>query len=318
MKRVKVERYVAGKKPAYAKEEDDDDEYYTTDDEDNQSGLDEELSDEQEGSSDSDDLKPHHESKQLKPSTSGSEAKNEKRSITLNIPHQSKAGTYTSSDDEDDDDPRFRRLKQLEKSKRTLSNTLQPSSSKVLPKIEPRIVIVDENDEEEEDEIRKRHALARARQLEEPIGPQTVLGNSLASDAHTDGSQLDNESDLPRRLRPGQDAEDVLNDLTFEGYKPKTSKARKAEEAEKKMKDMLEQAKQQAVLTAQLHKKIEEDNRLEMEKEALRKEGIGAVDMEAVKTDDEDEELAYEEWKLREIKRVLRDRSERVLEVKAR
>lgn len=54
---------------------------------------------------------------------------------------------------------------------------------------------------------------------------------------------------------------------------------------------------------------MEETLRREQELEKAKREE--QVDLEAVNTDDESEEIAYEQWKLREMRRLKRNRDER-------
>lgn len=283
MKRVKVERYVAGKKPSYAKD-DDDEEYYTTDEEEAEENLNEELSDNE------------------------SEAAEEPRSP---IPKPS-SSTWLPPDeieDDEEDDPRFRRLKQLDSkvgTRQLLDAQLNSHLTQSISGSGEKQAFNDED--EDEDEIRQRHALARARTLEEPIGPQAILGDlgeNISDYKHDQDSSGINKTN---KLQ----TEDILKDLKLSGIKPK--KLTEDNSSSDKIKDIIENAKQKAIIKAQLLKKIEEDNRREQEKEALSKLDMGATDMYSAKTDDEDDDIAYEEWKLREIKRVARDRSERALE----
>lgn len=259
MKRVKVERYIAGKKPAYA-QEDDDDEYYITDseediDQDEEEAEDEDIQDEDD-KSDMDNIKVE--------------------SNELNEPSCS----HVIEEDEDDD-PRFRRLKLIE----------SKPDVKCLPtariEVKPRSVVLEEDDEEEE-EIRQRHALARARALDKPIGVQAVLGQVA-----------DQQLDILQENR--EQTDDILKDLKLTGLKFKPPKK---DDSSEKVEQLIEQAK----ITGQIHRRIDEDLKQEREREARGKGGIAANDMDAANTDDEDDEIAYEEWKLREIKRVARDR----------
>lgn len=306
MKRVKVERYVAGKKPAYAKDDDEEDEF-TTDDEADDEEIDEETNSEQDNEDDqeqSNDSSPKRKIQSVRVETT-SEIDSE-----CNADIKCESQMPDDCLDDEDEDPRFRRLKQLESkpaTNRLLAAHKDTIATRIISKVEPTNVIVE--DDEDEHETRQRHAAARARQLEEPIGPQAILGDLVEQQLELRDSEY---AERTRRIQ----TEDILKDFELSFDEPKTNKI--DTNAEERMKEMLEQAKQEATFKAQIHKKIEEDNKRELEKEALAKGGFSALDMESVKTDDEDEELAYEEWKLREIKRVLRDRSERTLDAKAR
>lgn len=264
MKRVRVERYVAGKKPSYAKDEDED-EYYTTDDEINEN--EDESNEEEDG-----------EGERAEEQVDGNESSDAKE-------------LQQEDFSDDDDDPRFMRLKEIES--KTKCTPILP-----LPRTEENIILV--NEDEDEEEIRERHRIARARRVEEPLQLQVTLGDSI------DDRQND-ISDAFHRTRKEQ-TEDILKDFKLEGIKANKNSEQDEKAAGEKLKDMLEIARQQAVFQAQLHKKIEEDRKRELEKEALNKKGTSGKDLEAVNTDDEDEEIAYAEWQLREIKRILRDK----------
>jgi len=302
MKRVKVERYVAGKKPTYARDDDEDSIYESEEEE-------EEVEDEDQADQGT-EVTQNKNICEVK-----AEARVEVKERLAPCPDQE------DDDDDDDDDPRFRKLKQVK-------------VSHFKPKLEAsRTVVIDEDDDDDEEEVRRRHLIAKSRRVEEPIGPAAIFGDEKFKNGQEERALVDvnyeddDEYDLLARScnqAKRIDTDDLLKDFVPTGiglqgtgntWPSKTEEER--EEEQKKIREALEQAKEEVRFKQQVNKKIEQDLKRELEREAMAKGDIGAREMTSVDTDDDDDEIAYEEWKLREIKRILRDRSARRLDARS-
>lgn len=260
MKRVRVERYVAGKRPSYAKD-DEEDEYYTTDDEDDD---------------------------QSKASSSPVEDDEDEGDEEVIDKDADKVEVGEEEEDEDDD-PRFKKLKEVE-SKTQVFNISEA------PKVKESVISLDE-DEDEED-IKERHRIARARTIE-PVEPHVVPVDTI-----------DNSIEPLHQVKREQ-TEDIMKDFELDGLQLTFSPDE--DKADAQGDERQEDAIQEATFLAQLNKKIEEDKKIDLRREAL---GKGLVGLDSVDTDDDDEEIAYAEWQLREIKRILRDKAERESETR--
>lgn len=311
MKKVKVERYVAGKEPSYAKKNDDDDEeYYTTDDDEQLSASSSDRSGKDEDYSSDEEERKH------KPSSSKDYMTDNKIDFDSNVevkksesPPGSPHIKSEPEDDSDDDDPRLRNLKKLA-SKPTITNIADLHNFNKAIKNSHSNVVIDDDDDEED--VRQRHKLVASIDIKQASNVQEIFGQDLDNDEH----QIDSLS-RDRQKSTKDDTEKLLESIQLYGFEPKHKKEEEAKR-EKQLKNMLEEAKEEAMFTAQIHKKIQEDNKRDLEMEALRKDDLSSYDLESAKTDDEDDELAYNEWKLRELKRILRDRTARLVEAKTK
>lgn len=290
MKKVKVEIHVAGKKPSYATG--DDELAYVSSSE--ESSSDEAASEYQE--------EEYVERIYAKTNNEHDETILAKE----NDNQEERTKTKDDDSDDDDDDPRLKRLKELSRSGnfRVQASTSSDQHRQPDQSIATNTVIEDDEDEEE---IKARHQLARKLVISEPLGVQAVLSEiaSSSKQAHySDDEENPKESNI--------ETEDLLGDFTITRMRPKELKASAREEAQDKVKKLLSEAQRQADLRADAEKRIEEENKNEIIKERMQGDDFASYQIAAVDTEDEDEDIAYEKWKVRECMRVKRDRLERV------
>lgn len=315
MKRVKVERYRPGKVPAYAAGAQDDDEYYTTDDED-EDDIDEDL--EQDEEEDYRDRRPM----QIFNDAHNDKLSSNKRDEINKQDKNDKNVISDSSSDNYDDDPRMRKLKLISK-----------KSNITRAKHKAAVKQHHSSEDETEEQIKLRHQLARNRIQDPPIGLKAIFPefNDAQSmvfvkheDDNNDSSDQDDDDDEYQHLIRDQkqrqsrmiDTDDIMGDFMPTGLRPEDMKRKEDDEVQKSFLDMLEEAKDEAILRSNLERHVEEDIRLETLREARAKGDFSASNQaNAINTDDDvsDDESAgveYEAWKKREIVRILRYESE--------
>jgi len=265
MQKVKVQRYVAGKRPKYAGEE---------------SSSEEEISEQ----SDNEVNEPKH----YQPND---------ELIRANAADDRRLKRLTELDKE----PRRPRNRQIAEPEVLMEESMEES-------VEEPAEIVKEESEEEEEEISadaraakrlelKKRALQRQEEClaieEEQKGSDTESDESEYSE---DEEYSDSEDEVAPRLKP-----------VFVRKKDRVTIREQEIEAEKEKLIELEKERLHAESKKQTRKLIEDEVAREKISEKMTDENIKCE----FDTDEDNEETDYELWKLRELKRIKRDRDEK-------
>ncbi|XP_039252053.1 microfibrillar-associated protein 1-like [Styela clava] len=299
MKKVKVKRYVAGKKPEWAPELD----------------LDRDSDDEggkfENKNYDRDDVDTNYEMRDQ-----GEQSHSQKSVVDRRLQR-----LMDRSPTEQERGDRLRHRRNFEPEVISEGEDSEPEESKPYSK---KVTVVEEESSDDEDldddEIENRRMLLRQRvqakrQTEEELFDQV----QQTSEVHIKEEEMD-------RAKSSDDDEEFTSESEYsdsedEGPRLKPVFVRKKDritiqerEEEEKLKNSEEQARkvmeERRKYTLQL---VEKEARMEVDEENKLLASVKMVD-----SDDGNDEDEYEAWKLRELKRIKRDRDEREAEQKAK
>lgn len=274
MQKVKVHRYVSGKRPDYA---------------------------------------PHESSESESEDEDFMERRNKQ---AHRVGHAPKSPEHMTVDQEADD-PRLRRLKssnvdsdteiRTERHRRIHEPEIMETSDEESEKEEQKHMIEAPEDEESEaelsdTEIERRRVMLRQRIMlktdEEEVLDKEDEGKS--SDESTESSEYeeytDSEEETGPRLKP-----------VFVRKRDRITVIEKEKEAIKQKQAEIEANKQHEERRRQTLRMVEDS----IKKEQQLKKEDNEPNLNDVCTDDENDEVEYEAWKLRELKRIKRDREEK-------